>query len=145
MINGMIEAISVALNEEFGDEYEIYRESVRQDLKEPCFFIQILNPTVKQVIKNRYFRSNQFCIQFFPESVEKRKECEDVAERMLWCLEYIHLEGEETPVRGTQMHGEIVDDILHFFVNYDCYVHKSIEADPSMEIMESKEQVKEGE
>ena len=29
MINGMIEAISVALNEEFGDEYEIYRESDR--------------------------------------------------------------------------------------------------------------------
>ena len=40
MINEIIEAISVALNEEFGDEYEIYRESVRQDLKEPCFFIQ---------------------------------------------------------------------------------------------------------
>lgn len=37
MINEIIAAISVALDAEFGDEYEIYMEEIKQDLKEPCF------------------------------------------------------------------------------------------------------------
>lgn len=145
MINEIIAAISAALDAEFGDDYEIYMEEIKQDLKEPCFFVQCINPTTKLFRGERYFQSNPCCIQYFPKSEKIQRECNEVAERMTWCLEYIHLEGEETPVRGTQMHGEIVDDILHFFVNYDCYVKKSIEADPSMEILKSKEQVKEGE
>ena len=42
--NMLIEAISIALNGEFGDEYEIHMEEIKQDLKEPCFFIQSLKP-----------------------------------------------------------------------------------------------------
>ena len=45
MINKILDAISNALNEEFGDEYEIYSEDIKQDLKEPCFFIICLNPS----------------------------------------------------------------------------------------------------
>ena len=39
MITEIIEAISVALNSEFGDDYEIHMEEIRQGLTEPCFFI----------------------------------------------------------------------------------------------------------
>jgi len=39
MINSIIEAISVALNTEFGDRYDIHRERLEQGLEEPCFFI----------------------------------------------------------------------------------------------------------
>ena len=39
MINAIIEAISVALNGEFGDSYEIHMEEIEQGLEEPCFFI----------------------------------------------------------------------------------------------------------
>ena len=45
MINAIIEAISVALNGEFGDSYEIHMEEIEQGLEEPCFFIFCLNPT----------------------------------------------------------------------------------------------------
>ena len=45
MINSIIEAISISLNEEFGDGYEIHMEEIKQGLKEPCFFIACLNPT----------------------------------------------------------------------------------------------------
>lgn len=37
MINKVIDGISKAINEEFGDEYNIYTEEIEQGLKEPCF------------------------------------------------------------------------------------------------------------
>ena len=45
MINSIIEAISIALNAEFGDDYTTYTEEQEQGLKEPCFFISTLEPT----------------------------------------------------------------------------------------------------
>ena len=62
MINSIIEAISISLNEEFGDGYETHMEEIKQGLKEPCFFITCLNPTTELFLGKRYFRTNQFCI-----------------------------------------------------------------------------------
>ena len=66
MINSIIEAISIALNAEFGDDYTTYTEEQEQGLKEPCFFISTLEPTHNLFRDRRYFRRQQFCIQFFP-------------------------------------------------------------------------------
>jgi hypothetical protein len=59
MINSIIEAISVSLNGEFGDDYEIHMEEIKQGLKEPCFFIACLNPTNNLFMGKRYERTNQ--------------------------------------------------------------------------------------
>lgn len=138
MITTLIESISIALHQEFKEkEYEIHMEEIKQDLKEPCFFIMCLNPTHKLVLGKRYFRKNQFVIQYFPESKQnKKRECHSVAERMTWCLEHLSVIGETIPIRGTKMHYEIVDDVLQFFVNYDCFIYK-VESKETMETMES--------
>lgn len=143
MINSIIEAISISLNEEFGDGYEIHMEEIKQGLKEPCFFIACLNPTTELFLGKRYFRTNQFCIQYFPETNEKQRECNGVAERMLQCLEYITIYGEDKPIMGTKMKYEIVDGVLNFFVNYDCFVRK-IEQQTPMESLQASTSVKEG-
>nr|DAR26335.1 MAG TPA: tail completion protein [Caudoviricetes sp.] len=123
MISSIIEGISVAINTEFGDGYTIYTESIEQGLKEPCFFISCLNPTNKVFLGERYFRTNQMCIQYIPTntSVEK-EECNAVVERLFNCLEYITV--EDDPVRGSKMNSEIVDGILNFLVNYDLFIMK---------------------
>lgn len=133
MINSIIEAISVSLNSEFGDGYEIHMEEIEQGLKEPCFFIFCLNPATELFLGNRYFRTNQFCIQYFPESREKQRECNGVAERMYDCLEYIMMDGDTNPIRGTKMKHEVVDGVLNFFVNYNLFVYKVTESVPVME------------
>ena len=143
MINSIIEAISISLNEEFGDGYEIHMEEIKQGLKEPCFFITCLNPTTELFLGKRYFRTNQFCIQYFPETNEKQRECNGVAERMLQCLEYITIYGEDKPIMGTKMKYEVVDGVLNFFVNYDCFVRK-IEQQTPMESLQASTSVKEG-
>ena len=143
MINEIIEAISVSLNQEFGDDYEIHMEEIKQGLKEPCFFIACLNPTNNLFMGKRYERTNQFCIQYFPETNEKQRECNGVAERMLQCLEYITIYGEDKPIMGTKMKYEVVDGVLNFFVNYDCFIRKTEQQTP-MESLQASTSVKEG-
>lgn len=143
MINSIMEAISISLNEEFGDSYEIHMEAIKQGLKEPCFFISSLNPTRELFLGKRYFRINPFCIQYFPETDEKQRECNGVADRMYDCLEYITILGDDKPVMGTKMKYEVVDGVLNFFVNYDCFVRKAERQTP-MENLQASTSVKEG-
>lgn len=141
MINSIIESISVAINAEFGDRYKIHREAKRQGLTEPCFFIQCLNPTEKLFFWKRYFRRNQFCIQYFSENkFNRNQECHAVAERLFSCLEWLDVGGD--PVMGTEMKYEVDDGILHFFVNYDLFVYKMGESVPVMEEVSSETHVK---
>lgn len=122
MINKIIDGISVAINTEFGDDYEIYTESIEQGLKEPCFSILCLKPTFEQFLGRRYLRTNQFCIHYFPKSNERQAECNAVIERLYECLENITVDGDL--IRGTELHSEISDGVLSFFVNYDLFIYK---------------------
>lgn len=143
MINSIIEAISVSLNGEFGDDYEIHMEEIKQGLKEPCFFIACLNPTNNLFMGKRYERTNQFCIQYFPKSDEVQRECNGVAERMYDCLEYITTDGDTKPIRGSEMNHQVVGGVLNFFVNYDFFTVKTEDNTP-METMTASTGVKEG-
>lgn len=140
MINEITDGISLAVNAEFGDSYEIYTESVKQGHEEPCFSILCLNPTVEQFMGKRYFRTNQFCIHYFPSSEETNFECQTVAERLFGVLEYITV-GDDL-IRGTEMHYEVVDGVLSFFVNYDMYVYKDVITEDSMSAFEHNTDVK---
>lgn len=141
MINSIIGAISISLNAEFGDDYEVHPEEIKQDLEEPCFFVFCLNPSTELFLGKRYFKTNNFCIQYFPATDDAQQECNDVAERMTWALEYITL--DDGPIRGTNMRYEVVDDVLNFFVNYDYFMYR-IEETMTMETMESGTKVKGG-
>ena len=133
MINSIIESISISLNAEFGDEYTTYTESVEQGLNEPCFFLFCINPTNRVFLGNRYFRENQFCIQYFPADKDRAKEeCNAVAERLFLCLEYITV-GDDL-MRGAKMKYEVVDSVLNFFVNYDLFVYKMTDSNVMEEI-----------
>lgn len=140
MINKIIDGISIAINSEFDDTYEIYTESIEQGLKEPCFSIICLNPTIEQFLGKRYFRTNQFCIHYFPTFNEPRLECNITSERLFKALEIITVDGDI--IRGTDMNFEYVDGVLNFFVNYDLFVYKDAEDEPFMESVEHSTVVK---
>lgn len=143
MINAIMEAISIALDAEFGDGYECHIEEMSQDMEGGAFFIQCLNPTSTLFCGKKRLRRSQFCIQYFPLSEDDRnRECYDVLERLNQCLECIALDG--LMMRGTQMNGKVADGVLTFFVNYDCFVYRREEAMPEMGELESRTAVKEG-
>ncbi len=132
MLNKIIDGIAIKLNQEFGDEYEIYKESVKQGLKEPCFFIVLLTATQTQVIGKRYFREQPFDIHYFPSTNDKNTEIFNVVDKLNDALEYISMESDL--LHGSKMHYEVVDGVLHFFVNYNFHVYKESDA---LDIMET--------
>lgn len=121
MINAISVAISNALFNEFG--YENHMEEIKQDLEEPCFLISCIGATSQRYPGNRYLRKNQYVITYFPKSEhDANAECNETAERMNRCLEVIQT--GEGFVRGSNMEYKTVDKILHFHVNYDCFVYR---------------------
>lgn len=126
MINAIINAVSIALNDEFGDDYAIYSEEVQQGLKEPCFFISCINKSNELFLGRRYFREHMFVVHYFPcNTLNVNEEFNDVAERLYLCLEWLTV--DDDLIRGTKMRAETVDGIMHFFVNYDVFVYKNSE------------------
>lgn len=133
MINSIISGISNILDSAFG--YEVHDEEIKQGLEEPCFFVKCLNPTNKLFLGRRYFRKNNFVIQYFPKSEHKPKaECYAMGEELMQQLEVIQV--QDGYIRGTEMKYEVIDGVLNFFVNYDCFVYKS-ENTVAMETMQS--------
>lgn len=133
-VNLIIEAIAAALNGEFGEEYAVYAEEVKQGLSEPCFFVSCINPSDRQLMGNanrhflaaRYYRENRFCIQYFSlDENNGRRESYDKAERLFGCLEEISADGDI--IRGTDMNFEYTDGILSFFVSYNFFVYRTRE------------------
>ena len=122
MVNDIIDGISIKLNEEFGDSYTIYSEEVDQDFTEKSFFIDVLNPLIQQYVGDRHLRIHPFDIRFYPiENNHMNAQICDVADRLIQCLKYITVNGDL--VRGINMSYNIVDDVLHFMVEYNIIVN----------------------
>ena len=146
MIDGIIKAISKALDDEFNaesDAYEIYDEEIKQDLQEPAFFIQSLNPSTDLFLGKRYLKHVHILIQYFPKSADYQAECNSMGEKLYWIVEWITCNGDDKPIRGSQMHYEVVDGVLNFFVDYEFFVRKVEESVP-METLELKQIEKKG-
>ncbi|HEK5039646.1 TPA: hypothetical protein SOL92_003958, partial [Clostridioides difficile] len=56
-------------------------------------------------------------------SEDKNFEINEIAEMLLEELEYIEIDGDL--VRGTNMNFEIIDNVLHFFVDYNYFTIKN--------------------
>jgi hypothetical protein len=118
MVNDLIMGIGMALEAEFGDDYTIYREEIKQDLQKPCFYIsQVLisrNPTPNHMERTL----NSFDIHYFPQSKNYQTEIRDIEDRMFDALEIITLANGDK-ARGTSRRAEKHDGVLHFFVDYN--------------------------
>ena len=139
MIDSIITGISTTLYGVFG--YENFKNEIPQDLNPPCFYIRCIEPGVKKFIGTRYLRRNHFVIQYFPSTDDRKGECYRVSEKMFECLEVIPV--DDFFLRGTEMRFDVVDGVLHFFVDYNAFVRKVEQKQDAMKIMQNNVQVKE--
>ena len=118
MLNEIIKGVSMALNTAFGDGYEIHQNDVAQGLEEPCFLIQILKPELSPLLGRRSLKRNPLDILYFPTAPGQNAEMITVAETLMDCLRFITLPNGDL-LHGTSMNYEIVDNVLHFMVNFN--------------------------
>lgn len=134
MVNNIRDAVKSRLGELF-PENPIYIQHEKQDLQKPCFFIQILETSMKKMNVKRYFYQVPFCIQYIPSEAEAAEELGQRAEKLMTGMEYIELENGDL-LRGGKMKTAEEDGGLNFFVNYDLFVYKQKESEESMEKIE---------
>jgi len=140
VLNDIINGISVALNAEYPG-LQIYIDEIEQGMQTPCFLIVNLLNRETQKLDNRYLREHSFDVHYFPESITKpTREAATVGTKLFDVLEYITVNG--ALVRGTDRRHELVNDVLHFFVDYDVYIHKLKDPAPYMETLEHTQVLK---
>lgn len=140
MINDIINAISIRLYEVFGDGYEIYMNDVEQGLTEPCFLITVVDYSKEQLLQQRSKRLVPFDILFFPS--EGKSQCHEVVDQLMNELDMIELLNGDK-MHGTDIKSEIVDGVLHFFVNYNFMATVEKEQLDSMESIDIENKIKE--
>lgn len=135
-LNEILNAIVSRLSEIY-PECAIYTNSSKQEMKEPRFFVNLLEQSRKPMLGRRSFQQNQFCIQYFPAAEEGKTILYDVLSTLLDRMEYITLE-DGSLLRGSNRSGREEDGILNFFVSYNLFVISEVEATETMEEIEVK-------
>ena len=118
MINKIINAISNAIYPNFGNDYEIYTEQVEQDLKEPCFLIKHVESSLIPIIPPRYYFKNTFDVLYFSDQIAKTEDFNTKSFNLFSILEFIDTEDNDK-LHGTNMEYKVIDEVLHFYVDYN--------------------------
>lgn len=128
--------IGKALKTEFGGEYPIYSEEVKQGMTTPCFFISCVEASQQRFLSGRFLCENKFLIRFYPkDDSRKKQQCFQTAQRLFDCLLWIKA-GEDL-LMGRKMSGRTENGILSFYVNYDYFGYKKEDKTPMGELTEN--------
>ncbi|MGO4952026.1 phage tail terminator family protein [Paenibacillus sp. DRB1-1] len=130
--NGILKHLST-----FQTGVKVYDERIEQGFSEPCFFVLLIDGSQNREFNRRYMRTDSFDVHYFPsDTPEKRRECEAVADRLYEEMEYIHWEG--TMYRAVGMKHQIVDDVLHFFLDINVHLMKPKEQETKMRTLKQE-------
>lgn len=117
--DALLHGITNAIYEEFGDSIAIYTEHVEQGIDEPCFFVFCINESETRQLGARAKRSVYFDITFFAGREQaKLRDCAARLYRLMRCIKL--LDGSQ--VNGFDLHHEVIDEVLHFFVTFKPFV-----------------------
>ncbi|MEA4972923.1 MAG: hypothetical protein VB119_07040 [Candidatus Metalachnospira sp.] len=107
----------------------IYTEKVPQGFNEPCFFIVVSSVNQLKDTGGRYKLDYNMIVQYFPQSKDlSNEENADMAEHLYSCLEFITV--GENVVMGQDLHNEMVEGVLYFYIRYPIrIVRNSIAAE----------------
>lgn len=131
MVNSMLDALTVRLGQTFGTTQHYYVENVKQNLTKPCFTIDVLTPLQRSRSPRLYDRTMPVVIHWFGENKSTlKKDCYEMAERVIECIEYIPY--ENTMLRGEDISYQIVDDVLQIFITYRFTTVMSQETEDNM-------------
>lgn len=132
MVNNLLYGISTALKAKF-EYFPVYADAVEQGLSEPCFFVLPISSSEQKLLDRRAFRDVSFDVHFI--SHEKREKLEVIASELYPLLRRITLlDGSQ--VNGLDLHHEIIDGVLHFFVRFKVVIKYPAESVDMQEILQ---------
>lgn len=116
MIQYIIDAISRTIYDRFGEKTKIYTDTVEQGLIKPCFFINIIDHTLRPDGIDRYLFECSLNVDYITNKEQKSIDLNTVSFELYRLLGV--LEMGDNRYLGRNLKSTVDDDILHFFVNY---------------------------
>lgn len=136
MVVSLLNAISKELHNTFGDSYHYYVEDVEQDIKKPCFTIDMIQPLMRSKGKIRYDRTMPVVVHYFSDQkTNLKKDCYAIAEQAIDSLEYLPF--KKTLLRGEDLSWQLVDDVLQMFITYKFETVQADNVEDAMDEFES--------
>lgn len=117
----MLNGVTKAIYDEFGEDYQVYAENLNAELEKPCFTVRVLDTTLQRLLNITYQFDDIYMVQFFPadDSPTPQKDCRNARFGLMCCLEDV------LGIQGTKMSSKIVDNVLSFSVNYKYFGSRS--------------------
>lgn len=110
-------------------EIPIYGEVIEQGFEAPCFFVKVLRTSQKKGLSRRYIKNHSVDIHYFASTNKALRVMEaQLYEKMEYLLDY--------KGRASHMNAEIVDGVLHFYIDYIIHFVKSKVKEEKMKKME---------
>ncbi|MEK3935930.1 DUF6838 family protein [Sporosarcina sp. FSL W7-1349] len=120
-INDIITAISIKLNQTFGDGYSNYIDDVPQGFRTPAFLILFLDLEVVPQIGKRWKVTTLFNVQYFPSG--GRADASNHVLKVQQALKKITLLNGAVML-GTRANSEIVDGNAHNFIHFNFFLQE---------------------
>lgn len=141
----MIDLIVKSITKNLKDQYSsipVISEDLPQNLPEPCFYISVLNSSRKDLLNDRFILNVPLDIHYFPsKNGNKKAEMNIKSMEVLQLLRNIKLYKlvnnvltEVGMLHGFNFHTEIVDNVLHIFVEYKPTMN-NLDVDDFMETL----------
>ncbi|MCW2277735.1 phage tail terminator family protein [Heliophilum fasciatum] len=130
-INQVRDGVIASIRAIFPDK-KIYGEAMKQGVTVPCFFVKILLAEQTNEVGRRLKRTVLFDVHYFADTNE---EAHEVAEQ-LYQMGFVTVQG--SLLRGKKMRHEIVDGVLHFFVEYEFHLLREVASGPTMQTLEQE-------
>ncbi len=120
MIDQIIVGMAQALDDKFG--YPVHVNKIKQGLEEPCFLIKGMRGSQSRKMGIRFEQLKSFDVHYFPSTDDITEECTAIEQRLYDTLEYVQTEAGL--FRAKEMSGEVQNDVLHFFIDFDFFLLK---------------------
>lgn len=120
----------------------VYDENQKQQTVTPCYHIAVGRPTFSTSLSNTAAFKVPVFVRYEPPLNDPNKAaiCRDKAQQMFQILGTVV--SDTVPIRGLDMHYEILDEMLIFYVTYTVKGAAFVTA-PQMQELEQEQHVKE--
>lgn len=128
MINCLVNSLSKYLKDKYN--VYIYVDDIPQDFKQPCFYVGVLQTAKTELVGDRYILNIPIDIQYFnDENLEKKREMRQIADELFNDLRFLTLVDYGGLIQGYNCHFDIIDNVLHFYIDYKLIINNRIKLD----------------
>lgn len=132
MVNSVLDGITVALYDVFGDGYHYYIENIEQNLQRPCFTVDVLNPQRRSRNAVIYDRTVPCVIHCFTENkITTKHELYATGEEVMSAIEYITV--SQRLLRAENVSFQLTGDVLQVFATYKFWTENTEDEVDNME------------